>query len=49
MLAADLAVSELEEDRNVRAQLGVRGEAIDRSSEQSAPQNFERDVIAVDD
>ena len=49
VLAADLPVPELEEDRDVRPQLGIGGKAIDGLGEQPAPKNFQRHVIAVHD
>src|SRR2546423_10333720 len=49
VLAEDLAVPELEENGEVGPHLRIRRQSIDRNSEESAPQNLERDILAVDD
>src|SRR5689334_13621798 len=49
VLAADLAVAKLEEDGHMCPQLRVRGQTLERNREQTTPENFNRDPIAIGD
>src|SRR5437899_1447155 len=49
VLPADLAVSELEPNGEVSSHLRVGGKSVDGNGEVSAPENFERDDVALSD
>src|SRR5688500_12038546 len=49
MLSRDSSVLELQPHREVRPHVGVGGQSVDWYGEQSAPEDFECDAIAIDD